>query len=368
MSTRRRIAVVMAGGSGERFWPLSRVQRPKQLLRLADPEKSLIEQTVERLAPLILPQDVLIATAPHLVQPSQGVLPNLQPAQFLAEPHKKNTAGCLVWVAAQLLAQDPEARAHTSMAVLAADHRITPDEGFRATIEAALDVAESTGGIVTIGIRPDRPETGYGYIEAESSSPAIGTAQVPIRPVRQFREKPDRATAESFLAQGGFLWNSGTFFWTLDTFLSELERVAPELYTAIGELAELLKSGNIGGAADRFAQLPSISIDYALMEKAEKVYVAEAAFEWDDVGSWDALDRSLSPDAEDNVTQGDTLAIEASHNIIVSDRDETTVCLLGVDNLVVVVTDDAVLVAPKERSQEVKRIVERLKAEAKSKY
>lgn len=356
-----RYAVIMAGGSGERFWPLSRQTRPKQLLKLAHPEHTLLEQTVNRLAGLVPTENILIATAPHLVGPSQAHLIGLPAANIQAEPHKRNTAGCLVWVAANLLAKDPDARAKVSMAVLAADHRISPDDGFQATVSKALDVAENHNSIVTIGIKPDRPETGYGYIEVDQTSANQGDDRVVIRAVKQFREKPDAATAEQFLASGGFLWNSGTFFWTLDTFLTELENAAPELYQATLRLADLLRTGDSQGASEAFAALPSISIDYALMEKARKVAVAQAAFDWDDVGAWDALDRSLPTDEQQNVGRGDVVSVDSKSCIVVNDHPGITTCLLGVEGLVVVVTEDAVLVCPKERAQDVRAVVEALK-------
>ncbi|MBL8088036.1 MAG: NTP transferase domain-containing protein [Chthonomonas sp.] len=363
----RRIAIVMAGGSGERFWPLSRLHRPKQLLNLASPDRTLLAQTVDRLQPTFAAENIFIATAPHLVAPSQSALPELPAGNVQAEPHKRNTAGCLIWVAANLLAQDADARSSVTMAVIAADHRISPDDRFRDTIDTALGVAESTGGIVTIGIPPSRPETGYGYIEADSGRTALGTSLVPVLPVRQFREKPDHSTAEAFLVHGGFYWNSGTFFWTLATFLTELELAAPELYAATMRIAELLRSGDQTMADEAFAALPSISIDYALMEKARTVYVAKAAFDWDDVGAWDALDRSLSPDSAGNVVRGDVHAVESSQSIVINESATMTVCTLGVEGLVVVVTEDAVLVLPKDRAQDVRRVVESVRAQSPEK-
>lgn len=361
-----RVAVIMAGGSGERFWPLSRMNRPKQLLRLADPEKTLLEQSVERLQPLIGPENIIIATAPHLVAPSQNQVPALPQGNVQAEPHKRNTAGCLVWVAANILAQHPDARETVSMAVLAADHRISPDEGFRATVDEALTIAETLGGIVTIGIKPDRPETGYGYIETVADADNLGTDQVPVRQVKRFCEKPDRETAEQFLAQGGFFWNSGTFFWTLDTFLTELEAAAPNLYAAVYGIRDAIAAGDTTRAHDIFAELPSISIDYALMEKAKQVYVAEAAFDWDDVGAWDALERTFATDQLGNVSQGDAVLVESGNSIVVNEHPGITTCLLGVDNLVVVVTGDAILICPKDRAQHVRSIVEHLKSKGSS--
>ncbi len=357
----RRFAVIMAGGAGERFWPLSRQKFPKQLLKLAHPDKSLLAQTVERVEPLVGIENVIIATAPHLIEPIQTGLPQLTADQVRAEPYKRNTAGCLVWTVAQILADDPGALHTASMAVLTADHRIAPDEGFQRTIRAALDQAETTGGLVTIGIRPDRPETGFGYIEMGPGEP-ITRHDVTLRPVVAFKEKPDLATANQFLESGRFLWNSGTFFWRLDSFLSELEAAAPDLAQATLKIADLLRIGEKQAAEDAFAELRNISIDFALMEKAKQVFVAEAAFQWDDVGSWDALDRSLPQDASGNVASGDSILIETTNSIVMNDMPGVVTCLLGVDNLTVVVTKDAVLVIPKDRAQDVKKIVESLKA------
>ncbi len=356
----RRIAVIMAGGSGERFWPLSRRNHPKQLLKLAHPDKSLLTQTIERVEPLVGMENILIAAAPHLVEPIRHALPNLNPDQIQAEPHKRNTAGCLVWTVAQILAKDPSARTNTSMAILAADHRVSPDAAFCATVDAALKTAERTGGLGTIGIRPDRPETGYGYIQTTTTGEEkVGDAT--IHPVEAFREKPDRPTAEAFLASGDYLWNSGTFFWRIDSFLKELQEVAPDLATAVEEISALLSAGDEQGAADRFAELRNISIDYALMEKASKVFVVEALFDWDDVGSWDALSRSFKPDQKKNVALGDSMIIDSENCIVVNEDLGKKICLLGVEGLTVVSTPDAILICRTDRAQDVKKIVEELK-------
>lgn len=357
----KRIAVIMAGGSGERFWPLSRQSHPKQLLKLAHPEKSLLAQSIERIEPLVGRENVIIATAPHLLQSIAQAMPSLGAWQVQAEPHKRNTAGCLVWTAASLLSRDPSLRENASMAVLTADHRISPDEGFQRTIQAALDLAEDSGGLVTVGIKPDRPETGFGYIELAGDQP--DRHGVKCHEVRAFKEKPDADTATQFLASGRFLWNSGTFFWRLDAFLDELAVAAPEFFAATEKIAYQLRERDEEGAAATFATLPSISIDYALMERASQVFVVRADFLWDDVGSWDALDRSLPHDAMGNVTQGASLLVDTKNSIIMNEHPGLTACLLGVDDVVVAVTPDAVLVILKNRAQEVKAIVEALKAQ-----
>lgn len=349
----------MAGGSGERFWPLSRQNHPKQLLKLAHPDKSLLAQSIERVEPIVGRENIIIATASHLLTPIAEALPFLDATQVQAEPHKRNTAGCLVWTVASILARDPSLRESASMAVLTADHRIEPSDGFHRTISAALDLAEESGGLVTIGIHPDRPETGFGYIELAGDLPS--RHHVSCHGVRAFKEKPDAATAAQFLASGRFLWNSGTFFWRLDSFLNELAAAAPELYEGLEKIAFQLREGDEQAAQDTFANLPSISIDYALMERAKDVFVVKADFKWDDVGSWDALDRSLPHDENGNVSQGSVLLVDSKNSIVMNEHEGLTACLLGITDVIVAITEDAVLVLPKSRSQEVKTIVDELK-------
>jgi mannose-1-phosphate guanylyltransferase len=361
MSERRRVAIVMAGGAGERFWPLSRRLRPKQLLRLAHPELTLVEQTVGRLLPVFGAEAVYLATATHLTEATRPYVANLPVGNILAEPHKRNTSGCLVWAAASLIARDPDARAAVTMAVVPADHRIEPDSGFAATVRKALDVAEAEAGIVTIGVTPDRPETGYGYIEIAPDAPDPGGG-VRVQPAVRFHEKPAPAEAARYVASGRFLWNSGTFFWTLDTFLTELERVRPGLAAVVPAIAALLAEGRHEEAGNRFAELPSVSIDHALMELASKVFVVHAAFEWDDAGAWDGLARSLPPDADGNVVLGDALTLDTRDSIVVNETLGATVVVLGAEELVVVSTGDAVLVMPKSRSQDVRLAVEAMRS------
>lgn len=348
----------MAGGSGERFWPLSRRERPKQLLQLTGAGKTMLEEAVDRAATIA--DEVWIAAAPHLREPIEASLTGFPSQNILAEPHKRNTSGCLVWVAANLLAREPLAREEWSMAVITADHRIEPTDAFARTARAALEVAERTGGLATIGIPPTRPETGFGYIEL-SDEVAENAEQVEVRRVARFREKPALADAVAYVESGRFLWNSGMFFWSVDGFMTELARAQPEMETRIPAIAQALRSGDERRAAEIFAELPNISIDYALMEQATHVYVARAQFDWDDLGSWDALDRALPRDAGGNVVVGESVLIDA-RDCVVHGADGVATCLLGVENLVVVVTPDAVLVCPKDRAQDVRQIVEEMKA------
>lgn len=356
-----RVAVIMAGGSGERFWPLSRFHHPKQLLHLSSETQNMLEEAVSRIAPLIPAEHVYIATARHLqeaIRKAERVLP---PENILAEPCKRNTAGCLVYVAAQLLARYGEGR-QVTMAVLTADHLISDADGFRETVSVALNAAEQQEALVTLGIKPTRPETGYGYIEAGTAPE--GAAPLAALPVAAFREKPGQADAEAFVASGRFYWNSGMFFWRLDVFLRELSLAQPVMAEHLLAMAKALRQHDEATSTQHFEALESISIDYALMEKAQRVLVVPAAFPWDDVGAWTALDRTREHDAAGNVAIGDPL-LEDCENCIVYNApgaDAMAVGVVGMQDVIVVTAADAVLVLPKDRAQEVKRIVEALKA------
>lgn len=347
-SVGRRVAVVMAGGSGERFWPVSVPERPKQFLRLADPDASLLQLAVRRAAAIVGVEHTYIATGRPLVPQSIAECPEVLPSNVLAEPHRRNTAGCLAWVAANLIAADPVGWGGITVAVLTADHRIGPPERFAASLGKAFETAERTGGLVTMGVPPTRPETGFGYIE-------VGSADGDAFHVTRFREKPDEATAKEFLERGGFLWNSGMFVWTLAAYMAETEQADPRYASAVRDMAAALSRGDTAQAEEVFEKLPSISIDYALMEKALRVFVVAAEFEWDDLGSWDSLERSLEPDSEGNVSVGRARLIDCSGIVTYDATGTTEVCVLGCHDLVVTVTQGTVLVVPKALAQSVKR-------------
>jgi mannose-1-phosphate guanylyltransferase len=383
-----RIAVIMAGGSGERFWPLSRQARPKQLLRLTSPDRTMLEESIGRIAPLVPPGRIYVATSRALVAPIRQAGVAVPEENVIGEPCKRNTAGALVYAAAQVLARHGEENAaRISMAVLTADHQIDGVDGFRATAEAALAAAEQEGALVTIGIPPSRPETGYGYIEtpegadagsvtdsasqssiqvrrpSEPSRPQSAIEFPPVFPVARFREKPDLAAAREGIATGRFYWNSGMFFWRLDRFLAELERSAPAHAAAARAMAAAIRAGGEAEVNRIFESLEDISIDYALMEKARNVKVVRAAFGWDDVGAWDALDRAWAHDAAGNVTAGDPVLIDTRDSIVYNEPGaaKMAVAVIGVEGLAVVVSPDGVLVVPKERAQDVKKAVAELK-------
>ena len=355
-----RVAIIMAGGSGERFWPLSRTNRPKQLLCLADPNKSMLQEAVERLAPVIPTDNIFVVTGRHLQEPIQSAELGIPKDNVLAEPCKRDTAGCLCYAAAAMMARfgDP---ASISMAIVTADHRIENPGSFQNTVDASLIRAESEDALVTHGIQPNRPETGYGYIQTAGDASDIGG--IKFRPVTAFHEKPDLAKAQTYLDEDGYFWNSGMFFWRLDTFLSELKSAQPAMAATVEELAKSIAGGNDAETDRLFESLEPISIDYALMEKARHVLLAEAQYPWDDVGSWLSLERTGTPDADGNVAIGDPILVNTRNSIVYNEPGaaKMAVGVIGVDDVVVVVSKDGVLVSAKADTQRVRDVVRELK-------
>lgn len=342
-------AVVMAGGSGERFWPVSTPDRPKQFLDLAGDGAPLLRQAYERACSIAGPERACLSTLPRLAASSLEIVPEFAQGGVFAEPDKRNTAGALAWTAAQLMSRHPSDWRDVVMAVLTADQRIKPRSGFLATAEKAVALASRHGLLVTIGIRPTRPDTGFGYIE---QGVPIDSGHLVVR----FREKPNERTAEEFLASGKFLWNSGMFFWTLGAFADELSAARPDAGEALMKMAAALEAGDQTGAEEAFRSLPSLSIDYALMEASRRVGVVEAEFEWDDLGAWDSLPRSLGMDDDGNTVTGPVRLVDSSGCIISTDGPQ--ICLLGVEDMVVVAHQGKVMVIPKSRAQDVKKLAQ----------
>lgn len=349
--TPRRVAVVMAGGSGERFWPLSTADRPKQLLRLTSPDQTMIEEAVGRLVPIVGEDGVFISTTVALAGPIAGA-GVVTEDRILAEPLRRNTLGALVWVVASLLARD---ETEASVAIVTADHAIGEAERFAGTVSAALEAAELTGGLVTIGVTPDRPETGYGYIERSEDSVSLSSGRV-AHSARSFREKPDAETAKQYIDAGTFLWNAGMFFFTVPGFVKSLGATQPGAVEILHTVAEKLKAGDAKGAEESFAGLESISFDYAVMEKADTVHVVASDFPWDDVGAWDALERTLGTNDEGNVIVGPAAALDAKGCVVYNETPNIAVGVCGLENVVVVVTPTGVLVCPKDDVQRVREI------------
>lgn len=348
-------AVIMAGGVGSRFWPLSRVDRPKQFLRILG-DVPLLKETIDRLDGEIPPERILILTNALQVERSRELLPELPAGNIIGEPVGRNTAACLALAALILRRRDPGA----SMIVLPADHYIGDREEFLCTLHRAEEAARG-GHLVTLGMAPDRPETGYGYIQHETEPLEPG-----LHAVRTFAEKPDLNTALLFLKSGDFLWNSGMFIWENQALIEALERWMPELWESISELDDCLDSADFPARlGDVYADLRSISIDVGIMEPAArhpgKVRVIRATFPWNDVGTWAEVHRMLDKDDHGNTRQGSCLLIDSKDCHVRS--GQRTVVLVGMESTVVVDTQDAVLVCPLERNQDVKDVISRLKEE-----
>ncbi len=346
------VGVIMAGGVGERFWPLSRQNRPKQLLHIMS-EQSFLQETIERIAPLIPPERLFIITSMRLKAPICRELPDFPADNVIGEPEGRNTAACLALAEVVVSARFPGA----TMAVLTADHIIGDPDAFIANVGAACRYAEESGGLITVGIPPTRPETGFGYIE--TGDLVHNEPHGRIHRVKRFLEKPDRTTAERFLADGRFLWNSGMFFWTLDALRSSLETYLPATMKAMKEYRTALGTPEAGSVLARtFSGLEKISIDCAVMEKAPNVFVVEADFQWDDLGTWNALERALPADASGNIVLGKALPLDSRGVLIHNKRENAPmVAAFGLEDILVVVDHDVILVCPKSRAPELKNLV-----------
>jgi mannose-1-phosphate guanylyltransferase len=347
-------AVVMAGGSGTRFWPKSRRNRPKQLLRLHG-DATMLQQTVSRIAPLVPPARTYIITGSDQAEASARQLPELPAGNVVAEPCPRDTAACVGLAALIVAKADPEG----TMIVMPADHVIRPEQTFLNTVMAAVEVIDADPTLfVTFGVRPTRPETGYGYIERGELLGSPGG--IALNEVVQFREKPDRATAERFLAEGNFAWNAGIFVWRAQAILDALAKYRPKLYAALERVGKALGTPHEADVIAReYPAMEKIPIDKAVMEKASNVRVLEVVYDWSDVGDWRALSSLVEPDAEGNTLQGSVHAVETKGSIIVSD-DGGLIATLGVDDLVIVQSGGATLVTRKDQLDRLKALVEGL--------
>jgi mannose-1-phosphate guanylyltransferase len=342
-------ALILAGGSGERFWPLSRRNRPKQLLRLVS-ERTLLEETVARLEGFVPTERTLILTNIEQEKGVRDLLEGFPKQNIIAEPAKRDTAAAVALGAGWVAARDHSA----TMLAFPADHVIADRAAFQETMKTAAAAAEETGALVTIGIKPTWACPGFGYIEQGEPVRLRSDGKIAVHRVVRFREKPNIDLAESFLRKGNFRWNAGMFVWSVPTVLSEFNRHAPELADFISQVRSPKDLDKI--LHERFAKLPRISFDYAIMEKAEHVLVVEASFDWDDVGSWQAVARYFKKDEHGNAASGVLTALDSSDNIIFNDS-ETTIALLGVHNLIVVRTGDAILICHRHQAEKIKNLV-----------
>ncbi|MFW2388654.1 MAG: mannose-1-phosphate guanylyltransferase [Polyangiales bacterium] len=343
-------AVIMAGGSGTRFWPLSRSTRPKQFLALGPDERSLLRATAERVWDVLPAERTFVVTSEQLREQVERELPELAPHQILAEPVGRNTAPCIGWSATHVRRLDEDA----IMAVLPADHYISDTKAYVDTLRRGLEAA-THGDYVTIGIRPSRAETGYGYIEVGSElDPGVFRA-------RRFVEKPNRQRAEQFVANGNFLWNSGMFFFLASRILDAIDQHLPGLGQELQRYDEAARAGNETAAVqESYGELPAVSIDHGIMEKVDAVSVVPGSFEWSDLGSWTSAWELAPQDEQRNVLPSDGIAVSSSGNFVAA-PDGKLVALVGVDDLVVVDSGDALLIVPREQAQDVREVVAALR-------
>ncbi len=352
--------VVMAGGKGERFWPKSRTNLPKQFLSISG-NKSMIQQSIARLEKLVDIDKIFVVTNELYAELIHAQIPHLPKENIIIEPVGRNTAPCVGLASIIIEERYPD----STMIVIPSDHIIQNDIGFLNILRTSVDVAKVKGNLVTLGIKPTYPETGYGYIEsAEEVIPLNGFE---VYRVNRFVEKPDHSTAQRYLDSGNFYWNSGIFVWRIDSIRHYIRELMPDLH----DVLETIKAGFI--SKDRaevirseFIKMPDQSIDYGIMEKADNIYVIPCVFGWDDVGSWTALDRISERDENGNVIKGNILNLDTKRCIIESDGK--LIATLGVEDLIIVDTEDVTLICSKDKAQEVKMLLKELREQKRDHY
>ena len=364
-----RFVIIMAGGRGERFWPISREKTPKQLIKLLG-KTSFLQQAVANILPIVPLKNIFIITNAVQAPEVRKQLPKLPKDNVVAEPVGRDTCAAVTLGAALVGARSTKG----VMAVLPADHVIPDAKKFQQVLSDAFDVAASGQVIVTIGIKPNEPATGYGYIQtgAVLPSPVGGKkCKTTFFKAERFVEKPDLATAEKYVASGEYRWNAGMFVWSFVTVTNSLEQHQPEMFAAC---QRWFKAAAVPAKLNRvlakeYPEIKKISIDYALMEKAQNVVVADGAFEWDDLGAWPALSRHIKQDAEGNAAVANLIHVDSVGNIVFDARtkNRTPIALVGLRDTIIVQTDDAVLVADKGQAQKIKELVKKLAADAKLK-
>jgi mannose-1-phosphate guanylyltransferase len=349
-------AVILAGGRGTRFWPRSRTRTPKQLLNIVG-NRTMLEQTSSRLAPIFSPSRTWVVTNAEQAAAVRAQMPRAARAQVLTEPAGRNTAAAIGLAAIHLLHRARGADA--LMAVLPADHFIAQAGRYRKIVRAALDAAAAPSTLVVLGIPPTHPETGFGYIERGAR---VKAGRAPIYAVRQFTEKPEAARARRYVASGKYYWNAGMFFWRASTYLAQLKRFLPTTHDALLRIAETIGTSRYNATLARiYPRLDNISVDYAVLEPATRardaarVFVIHAEIGWSDIGSWAAVYDLLAKKSGDNVAAGKLFSVDSAGNFLWSSRK--FIAAIGIHDLVVVETPDALLVCPRERSQDVGKVV-----------
>lgn len=354
-------AVIIAGGSGERFWPLSTQSRPKQFVSLFE-GKPLIRHAVDRLAGLIPPERILIVTSGALADLSAETCDILPRENIIGEPCRRDTAAACALATGLVAARDKDG----VLAILTADQLMGNVGSFRKILTDSFAAAAKSDCIVTIGVTPDYPATGFGYIEAGDDID-FGT-ETKFRKAKRFVEKPDSATAEKYLQSGNFSWNSGMFIWHVNTMSKAVRSLVPELSPLLTIPSEYSSYEELNSKlSEVYPGLKKISVDYAVMEHFQNIVTASGSFGWDDVGSWPSIGKHFSPDQDGNIKIGAVASFDSSRNIIVNEGNGGLVALVGCDDLVVVQTGNATLVCPKSRAQDIKKLVQQIGTDDKTK-
>ena len=353
-------AAIMAGGSGTRLWPKSRREKPKQFQNLYS-EKSLLQETVRRLEPLIKQDDIFIIANKNHEPTVREQLSWLPEGNYVGEPIGKDTAPAVGVIATLIHHKDPNA----IILVTPSDHVIAKEKHFRRVLEVAEQIASDGPNIVTIGIKPTGPETGYGYIQMTESHKSVD--DIDVHEVASFKEKPDLRTAEEYVSSWNYVWNSGMFVWSAKTILDLYRDHAPDIYKLLIRYDASIGTPNEAKVFDEiYDAFPKISVDYAILEHAKNISVIPASIGWDDLGSWSSLYEIMEQDANGNSIVGDHVGID-THNSLIFSRDRL-ITTIGLDNMIVVDSGDVVMIMPKGRSQDIKDLLELLKKEGKAKY
>lgn len=342
---------IMAGGIGSRFWPASRAERPKQFLNILGTGKSLLRMTFERFLHVCPAENIYVVTNARYRDLVKEHLPELGDQQILGEPSRNNTAPCVAYTAFKLHALNPEA----NLVVAPSDHIILQEAEFIRQVKKGLAFTAKNKALLTLGIQPSRPDTGYGYIELGA------VAQNGIHRVASFREKPDRETAQAYLDSGQYLWNAGIFIWKVEHLLAAFQQYAPEIYRILGAGSDTYNTPREQEFVDAaYPTTPNISIDYAIMEKATNVYTLPSDFGWSDLGTWASLHAELPKDEHGNAVAGDRIYLTDTHNSLIRTPAGKQVVITGLDDFIVVDEGDTLLIHPKSREQEIKSMVQKL--------
>lgn len=357
----KKTVVIMAGGKGERFWPKSRNDLPKQFLSLSGEGKTMIQLTVDRLLPMVSIEDIYVVTNQAYISIIEKQLPDLPRENILAEPLAKNTAPAIGFASVVIEKKYGEAM----MIILPSDHLIKQPIIFRDTLKTAVAVASEQDNLVTIGITPDYPETGYGYIQFGADS--LHKEFSSVYEVERFVEKPNIEVAQQYIDSGNFLWNSGMFVWKVSSILSNFKKHLPRIYDGLTRIGQSYGTNRFEEAVNsEFLKFDSVSVDYGIMEVASNIFTISGSFGWDDVGSWLSLERMMRLDENGNAMQGNTISLHSKNMIVIGTKK--LIATIGLEDLIIVDTDDVLMVCAKNEAQNVKSIIEKLKELNKTQY